>query len=220
MFSINYSKLNNDKFYTLALRIKEILDQYPAEELGIMLYVKNFIEEFLKYQEAMLRIEARFKIIGEKDAVRDTYSKAFRNHVKNYINHPDDEISNQAKALLLEIDKHGKLFYKKSNKEQTAILTYIFKVVEELFSDFIAKSHAKNWYAFLKESQVDFEATVRKVTKEKAEEGEVESASKVRPQLTESMRNLFTFLPLQYNITQTEQLGKLIAELEEELKKY
>lgn len=220
MYSINYSKLNNDKFYTLALRIKEILDQYPAEELGIMLYVKNFVDEFIKYKEAMLRIAAGLKIIGEKDAVRDTYSKALRNHVKNYINHPDDEISNQAKALLAEIDKHGKQFYNKSNKEQTAILAYILKVVEELYGDFIVKTHTDVWYAFLKESQIDFEKTVREVTKEKSEEGNVESASKIRPLLTETMRNLFTFLPLHFNITQNEQLRKLIAELEEELKKY
>ncbi|NJO90221.1 MAG: hypothetical protein HC831_15705 [Chloroflexia bacterium] len=220
MLSINYSKLNNDKFYTLALRIKEISDQYSAEELGIMLYVKNFVDEFIKYKEAMLRIAAGLKIIGEKDAVRDTYSKALRNHVKNYINHPDNELSRLAKALLAEIDKHGKQFYNKTNNEQTAILEYIFKVVEEIYNDFIAETHTDIWYNLLKESQIDFEKTVRKITKEKAEEGNVESASKIRPQLTEAIRNLFTFLPLHFNITKDEQLSKLIAELEEELKKY
>ena len=220
MFNIRFSRLNNDKLYTLALRIKEILDQYPAEELGIFLYVKNFVDEFIKYKKAIQRLRADLKIIGEKDGVRDTFSIAFRNHVKNYINHPDAEISAKAEKLLAEIDKHGKQFYRKSHKDETAILEYIFKVVEEMFSDFIVETHTDVWYNFLKAAQIDFEKTVRGITKGKAEEGDVESASNVRPGLIEAIRDLFTFLPLHYKITQSEQLGKLIAQLDEEVKRF
>ncbi len=220
MFNINFSKLNNDKLYTLALRIREILDQYPAEELGIMLYVKNFIDEFVKYKEAMLRLSTGLKIIGDKDAVRDTFSIAFRSHVKNYINHPDEETSKKAAALLVEIDKHGKQFYRKSHKEETAILDYIFKVVDEMFSSFVVEIHADIWYNFLKDAQADFENTVREVTKGKAEMGDIESASTVRPELIGAARNLFTFLPLHYKVTKNEQLKTLIAQLDEEIKRF
>ena len=122
--------------------------------------------------------------------------------------------------MLAEIDKHGKQFYRKSHKDETAILEYIFKVVEEMFSDFIVETHTDVWYNFLKAAQIDFEKTVRGITKGKAEEGDVESASNVRPGLIEAIRDLFTFLPLHYKITQSEQLGKLIAQLDEEVKRF
>jgi hypothetical protein len=152
--------------------------------------------------------------------VRDTYSKALLRHVKNYINHPDEEISGKAEQLLAELQKHGKQFYNKTYKEETAILEYVFKVGDEHFNDFIVTINADVWYNFLKEAQQDFEQTLRELSSENANEGEIESATSLRPGLENALRNLSAFMPLHYNVTQNEQLAKLIAQIKEEVKRF
>lgn len=220
MLSLPLTRLNNDKLYTLGLRLKEIIEPAPVTEFGIEFYFSKFVKEFEKYKNAMQRLKKNQKIVNEKDQVRDKFGKAYKNHVGNYLHHPDEEISKKAAQLLAEIERNGKQFYNKTYNEETAILEYIFKVTDEQFSDFIVTIGAAEWYNLLKEAQLDFEKTLRTISKESAEEGIVESATSIRPGIENAIRDLFSFLPLHYGATQNEGLGKLIAQIEEELKRF
>ncbi len=220
MINLPLSRLNNDKLYTLGFRVKEILEPAPITELGIELYFSKFIKEFEKYKKSMQRMKKHLNIVGERDRVRDTYSKTFLNHVKNYISHPDEEISKKAEQLLAELEKNGKQFYNKTYKEETSILEYIFEICDKHFSDFIVAINADVWYNFLKEAQLDFEKTLRQLSSKNADEGDIVSATSLRPGLENALRNLSMFMPLHYNVTKNEQLGKLIAQIKDEVKRF
>jgi hypothetical protein len=218
--NISFSKLNNDKLYTFSKRVHEILSPAPVAEMGIQLYFDEYVVEHEKYKAAMLKLKEAQKILGEKDRKRDKDGINLRTHVKNYTNHPNEQVAEKAGQLLAELDRHGVQFYKKSYKEQTAILEYIFNAIDTNFTDFIARIHADEWYGFLKESQNDFETTRKSLTEKNAEAIDEESPSKIRPDLVAALRNLFTFMPLQYKVNNHDELGKVIAQIEAEIKRF
>ena len=220
MINVSFSKLSNNSLFTFSEMVYELISPTPVTELGIELYFKEYVPKYEKYKKAMLKAKKVMKILGNKDQKRDKDGLNFRRHVKNYTNHPNPEIAAQAKLLLTEIDSHGKDFYKKKYEEQTAVLKYIFKIVDEKFADFILTIHADDWYNILKESQKDFEETRIELTKSNAEFLNEESPSHIRPDLIEVMRNLFAFLPLHFRVTKNEQLGKIIDQLITEAKRY
>ncbi len=217
---VNFLKLNNDKLYTLSKRVHEILSPAPVVELGLEYYFNEYLVGHEKYIEAMLKLKKAMKILGIKDNRRDKDGINFRTHVKNYTNHPNENVAKQAGELLKELDRHGVQFYKKSYEDQTAILEYIFNAIDTRFADFIVRIKAEEWYNLLKESQADFENTRKSLTLKNAEAIDDESPSQIRPDLVSAMRDLFTFMPMQYKSTKNEQLGALISQVEAELKRF
>ncbi len=218
--SINFSKLNNDKLYTLSKRVHEILSPEPVADWGIKVYFDEYVLHHEKFKKAMLQLKEAMKVLGEKDNRRDKDGVNLRTHVKNYTNHPDEAVAKRAEELMVELDRHGVDFYRKSYKEQTAILEYIINAIDTQFADFVVRIHAEEWYDFLKKSQEDFETTRKELTEKKAELINEESPSQVRPDLVTAMRELLTFMPMQYKATKNEQLGIIITKIEAELKRF
>ncbi len=217
---INFSKLNNDKLYTLSIRLHEVLSPMPVVEMGIKAYFDDYVINHEKYKQAMLRLKEAQKILEIKDNKRDKDGQNLRNFVKTYTNHPNEEVAKTATELLNELDRHGTQFYNKSYNDQTAILEYIFNAVETRFADFIVRIQADEWYGFLKASQEDFEQTRKSLTEKNAGAIDEESPSKIRPELVKSMRDLFIFMPMQYKANQNAELDKAIKQIEAELKRF
>ncbi len=73
---------------------------------------------------------------------------------------------------------------------------------------------ARVWYDFLKSAQFEFEAAVKTLSEDVAENKKTESATTTRKPLERAIRKLLKFLPMQYEMTSDAALGDLIAKLQ------
>ncbi len=220
MLNVPYSRLQNDDLYALALRTDEILAPRPIDEMGITLYYNNFKKNYEKYKQSMQHISSNAKAVQLKDGVRDDYSRSFIRHIENYLCYPDEAIRKRVTELLQEIYKHGPNIQKRSYKKETTILETIIAKIEAEFMDLMEQTQAMVWLNLLKEAQTDFEKTLREYTKNKKDDEKVDAPTTVRPDLVGAMRKLFTFLPMQYELTGNEELGQIIEQLKVELRRF
>jgi hypothetical protein len=65
-----------------------------------------------------------------------------------------------------------------------------------------------------------FETTVQAYNKNKAEANVIASATEVRKALVDSLRNLFAFMPLQLQLTKSQELEQLIRQIDAELDRF
>lgn len=220
MIPFSFSRQTNDELYTLARRVDEVLNPKPIDALGLTLYYNNFKEAFDKFVKGMKHIGINAKVVQLKDGVRDDYSLSLFHHIENYLCYPDEEIKKKVKALLDEIAKHGPNIQRRSYKKETAILETIIAKIEAEYMELMTQIGAMVWFSLLKEAQVDFEKTLRKYSDSKVEDDKVEAPSTVRPELVSALRKLFTFLPMQYELANNEELGKIIELIKVELNRF
>ena len=114
----------------------------------------------------------------------------------------------------------GKQIYKQDYKTQTASLEGIIASFSTGYSEFITEINSDVWFNFLVDAQTDFETTLRKHNANKVEDLEVESVTESRPPLVKSLRKLFDFLPMQYELTEDQDLGNIIAQLKMEVDRF
>ncbi|MFA9392044.1 MAG: DUF6261 family protein [Prolixibacteraceae bacterium] len=220
MLDIAFSKLTNEKLFALSLRVKELISPLVFSELGIELYANAFMNSHEKYSESMSKGHVSSDTVGQRDSDRDDLSKGFVLNVRSYTYFPDQAKKDAAKALLKVIDQVGRGFYRESYDVQTAKMENLFIQIDENHTDKISLLGLTEWYSFLKGAESNFISTLLQYTSDKADLATIEAATKNRASLIDSMRKLFTFLPMQAEISDSEVLQKLIAQLDEELSRF
>lgn len=216
---ISFSKLNNNQLYTLGLRTNEVIEPRPIDEMGLRLYYDTFKEAYDKFVKGIQHEKISAEIIPKKDKLRDRMYLGFVGNLNNYLYYPDDKIVKEIKELLAIIAKFGPRVVRKTYAEETAIILKVINLVENYYLELMTKTQSNVWFNLLKEKQADFENTERQYAKALSEDN-IESATSVRPELVDAMREMFTFMPLHYKVTRNKDLGKLIALLEKELSRF
>ena len=219
MFKISLSRLNNDQLYTLAFRTIEVIQPYPVKEMGIELFFNNLSKEFKKFAKAREKLAIDGKVLGGLDKTRDVYYNNMNSHLQNYLDYPDEDIKQQTKALLNEINRHGTGVAKRRYKDETAILQTIIAKISAEFLDLMDKSH-NVWFNLLVGAQTAFEQKFHELSGKKVDSNKIESPTDLRPDVEEGVRKLYSFMPLQLELTGNENLKKIIELLEEELKRF
>jgi hypothetical protein len=216
---LSFSKLNNKELYTLGLRTKEIILPRPIDEMGLKVYFDAFTEAFTRYEAGMQNENEHGGVVSQADSERDDIYRGFEGNLKNYQNYPDEELKRKVNELLNKMAKFGPRVIHRKYKEETAIIVSIINIVESGYMDLMSQTHTDVWFNLLKEKQTKFENTLREHTKALSEDN-VESASTVRPELVEAMRNMFTFMPLHHRVTKNTDLGEIIKQLKVELGRF
>lgn len=216
---VSFSKLNNKELYALGLKTDEIISRYSIEQIGIKVYYDVFKTAFKKFEVGVQHENISSSIISQADGERDEAYLGFEGNLKNYIYYPGQEIKSKVVELLGKISKFGEKVIHRSYKEQTTIILSIISMVEDNYMGLINQTHSDVWFNLLKEKQGKFEKTLREHSKAQSE-NEIESASSIRPKLIIAMRNMFTFMPLHYKVTQNKNLDEAIKQLRVELARF
>lgn len=216
---IAFSKLNNKELYALALRTNEIIAPGAIDEIGLRFYYDAFKTAFDKYETGMQHEKDSAEQVGLADDARDDAYYGFEGNLRNYLFYPDDTLNAKIKELLAKMAKFGTRVPEKKYKVETTIILNVINIVENGYTDVMTQTHGDVWFDLLKEKQTNFEKTLREYTKAQSED-DIESATSARPELVNTMRNMFTFMPLHYKVTQNTELGEIIAQLEVELDRF
>lgn len=216
---IAFSKLNNKELYALALRTDEILSPGPIDDMGLRFYYDAFKTSFGKFETGMQHENLSAEMVQLADDARDDAYYGFEGNLRNYLFYPDEELKAKIKELLAKMAKFGKRVPERKYKEETTIILSVVNIVENGYMDTIERTYGTPWFNLLKETQANFEKTLREHTKAKSED-DVESATNARPELVDSLRNLFSFIPLHYQATKNENLGKIVSQLQVELGRF
>lgn len=215
MISIALSDLNNQELLTIGKRVKDILKGVDTNNLGIDVYVQNYVNKFDLYEESYNKEEVSAAVIAQKDARCDDYYIALRNHVTNFQYHPDKNLRKKANEILKVLNKDGNRIYNLGYKTESAYLARIINTIDKKYLDDLDElMGAIMWYTLLKEAHTDFEATVKEVTTEKAKANAIASASDTRYMVEDALRKLFMFIPLQYEMTKAPELSDLTGQLQ------
>ena len=220
MIDIAMSSLGNQELFTLGGRVNDTIGKYDAAALGFQLYAERFSTAFQAYKASFEKEPVSAEEVSQKDELRDNYYKALRSHVRNYRFHPDPDMVRKSKELVAILNMKGKRVYAEGYKVETAALVAILARIEKEALPIVQELGATMWYDFLKQAQTDFEASIHDHTEEKAESNKVVSATKNRAGLIDAITKLFTFLPLHYEMTGDENLGRLIDQLQEEADRF
>ncbi|MBN1252013.1 MAG: hypothetical protein JXR51_01680 [Bacteroidales bacterium] len=214
MITLSFSRTGTRELFTLGTRIKELLSNYNAEELGIKLYVDNFNEKYQTYKNSIEKQEISADVLTQKDSLRDNYFLALRGHLRNFRYHPDDAKKENANKIIAILNKEGENIHRAAYKTETAALISIINEIENTSNGMLEDLNAAEWFNLLKQAQNDFEESLKKYSENKAEIQKVSSASDNRKSFEESMRKLFMFLPMQYEMTSNTELDNLIRQLQ------
>ena len=218
MIDISLSSLKNSALFTLSMRVYELILGVKTPEMGIDFYFNNFVTAYNKYKEAMEKSVLSSADVAAKDSFRDTIWVALRTHVKNYLRHP--ELAPKANVILAELDKNGSSVYDQSYETETAIIQSVCQTLEANFSTDLAAIQANIWFDLLKTANTDFEAAQRKLNMQQTAANQVDAATTARPQLDDALRKLFTFLPMQAEVTGNGALQELVNELQTEASRF
>lgn len=214
MIDISLSRLGTRDLYTFSKRIRELIVAYDAEALGIKIYTDKLIQKMDYYDTSFEKQTVTAQEVAQKVALRGNYFVALRTHIRNYMYHPDAILRQTANKVLAILNKYGKSIYNEGYNVESAAYSAIFTELDKDYIEAMNQLTATMWYNFLKEAQTDFESTVKNVTEEKAESDKIVSASEARKELEDAIRRFFTFLPLQYEMTQAPELSDLIGQLQ------
>ncbi|MBI9069015.1 MAG: hypothetical protein JEZ09_17090 [Salinivirgaceae bacterium] len=214
MITISLSKLGNQELFTLGKRVSEILSAVDTEKMGIKLYADNFSLKFDAYKKSFEKLSVSAEQVAQKDALRDDYYIALRNTIRNFNYHPSTALKEKARKILGVLNKNGNQIYALNYKAESAALTSIISEIDKNWLTDVTEMGAHIWFNLLKPAQADFETTVSNFTAEKAENIKVTSATTARPEIEDAIRKLFTFLPLQYEMTQAPELSDLMGQLQ------
>lgn len=215
MIQVALSRINSRDLFTFGIRIKDLIAGFDVQVLGIKHYVDLFLEKLGIYTAAIEKQEVSAQEIAQKDSVRDNYYLALRRHIVNYLNHPDAAIREQARQILLILNKDGKRIYTKNYELETAALHAIIAELDKNWLPVLDQLSATFWYNWLKTSQTDFETVVKRITEDKAENAKIAAATAIRKEFEEAIRKLFAFLELQYEMTGAPELADLMGQLQE-----
>jgi hypothetical protein len=213
MISLSISRIGTRELFTLGTRVKELLANYNAESLGIKLYADNFLQKYEQYKKSIEKQEISAQELARKDSLRDNYFIALRNHLRNFKYHPDEQKKEKANKLVAILNKEGEKIYAAAYKVETAALISIINELENTSKAVLDELNATEWFELLKQAQSDFEESLEEYTNNKAEMKRIASASENRKDFEDAARKLFTFLPLQYEMTQSPELDDLISKL-------
>lgn len=218
MLELNFNKLKNSSLFTLGMRVKDLIEAKKTPEMGIDFYFARYQPAFAKYKVAMERGVVRSGELAQKDAFRDSMWSALRAHVKNYLRHP--QLSAVAKVVLAEIDKYGKRVGNKNYEDETAVIENVCTILENKHNADLTSLRANDWFDLLKQANTYFETAQRSYNEQVSVEKQTEAASSVRPELENAMRNLFSFLPMQAEVTGNSDLVELVNDLEVEISRF
>lgn len=215
MIRISLSSLDNNELLTFSLRVEELTEDVDADALGFRLYLDNFNTTAIAYKISSEKQSVSAKKVEELDSRRDGFYVALRSHLKNWHQqHPETTYRNNAKKLIDILNKDGKKIYRENYRVETAALIKIFKEVDVNWLPILNDLAGTMWYDFLKTAHVDFEAALKKHTKDIAESKKTKSASNARKPLEDALRDLLKFLPLHHKMTKASALGDLIDQLQ------
>lgn len=218
MIEIALSKLKNNALFTLCMRVNELIMSQKTPEMGIDLYFDRFVAVYTQYKAAMEKAVLSAADLAQKDSFRDRIWVALRIHVKNYLRHPI--LASKAQAVLAELDKYGQVIYAQGYESETSIIQNVTTTLESQFANDLAEMHADVWFNLLKEANTDFETAQRTYNTQTTEAKEIEAATTVRPELEDALRKLFTFLPMQAEVSGNSDLEQLVKQLEVEVSRF
>ena len=220
MISIALSNLRNNELLTLCLRTNEIISAVDADLLGFALYKDLFTSAYNVFKNGMEHQSVSTEEVAVADNQRDEMLKGLTNHLRNYRYHPDENKRQLARTILGNITKHGSRIYDDSYETETAKLTQIVTVIETGHSASLGEIAAEEWFELVKDSNANFEQTLRKYNGDKVLDENTLSATKARAELIDAIRKLFTFLPLQAEITQNAELIQMVGQLKVEAERF
>lgn len=220
MIEIGLSSLTNQELFTLGLRVDKIIGKFDAAVLGFLFYTNLFKAQLAEYKISIEKQQVSAEELAAKDKLRDNYFIALRNHIRNFRYHPDKERKRESKELLKVLNRKGTKIYEASYKVETAAFETMILTMEKALISMIQNLGATEWFQLFKDAQDDFETSIQKVSGKKAVNKEVISATEKRDEFENAIEKLFAFLPLHYEATKSEELRKLIAELQELVERF
>ncbi len=220
MLKFALSRLGNDQLYTFGGRIKNLLENFNAEALGILFFVTLFLEKLVIFEVSYEKENAEAKLVATKDAIRDNNYVALRNHIKNYKRHDSEEKRRIAKNLLQILNKDGNQIYRERYSIESASLKSTIKEFDAKHLADLELLYATEWYEMLKAAQVDFEKTVTEVNEASADQALIVSATTSRKELEEAIRKLFRIIPMRQEETESPKLADMIRKIQKECDRF
>jgi len=215
MIAVSISTLSNADLFAFVSQVNNLLSDTDADIPGIELYVNNFTERYIAYKESYENTSAFAEQVLVKDTQRDDYFIALTTHIKNFKHHPDSKMRKKADELVAILTKEGNKVYQLSHHSETAALQEIIKTIDATYLPDLESMGAMVWYNLLKEVEAEFELIMNDYVEKKKKTVKLDAATGIRKELESSVRKLLTFLPMQYELTRNEDLGKLVDQLQE-----
>lgn len=220
MIKISISKVSNQDLYTFGDHIRKLLSKFNVELLGILLFVQRFLQALTIFEASIEKQTASSEAVSILDSLRDNYFVALKGHLRNFEYHPVAEKRKKAQAIYDIITKEGEYIHKKAYSTQSAAFRAAIKEIDANYMEDIESLFAGEWYQFFKEAQRIFDEAIIKHTEQKADEKLIASATESRRDLENSLRTLFSFLPMQHELTQDNDLEDLIRKVQAEADRY
>ena len=220
MIKISLSAISNQGLYTLGDHIRKLLTKFDVKALGILLFVQRFLKALKIFEESMEKQNVSSEKVAMQDAQRDNYFVALKAHLRNFEYHPVAVKKNKAKAIYDILVKDGENIYNAGHSTQSASFRASIKEIDKNHMSALKDLFAEEWYTLFKNSQADFDKAIIKHTELKADAMLIASATKNRKALENSLRKLFAFLPMQYELAPSPELEDLIRNVQVEADRY
>lgn len=220
MIKISLSAVSNQDLYTLGDHIRKILTKFNVKALGILLFVQRFLNALKIFEESIEKQGVSAEKVALLDARRDNYFVALKAHLRNFEYHPNAVKKEKAKAVYDILVKDGEDIYNAGYSTQSASFRASIKEIDENHMSALKDLFADEWYTLFKDSQEDFDKSIMEYTEQKADASLIASATQNRKALENSLRKLFAFLPMQYELVPSPELEDLIRNVQAEADRY
>jgi len=215
--SLNFSLFPSDEFFTFAKDALTIVETKKDQIPGLVPFFYKTSEMFVLYQSALEREKKNpfTLLLAGKDAKRDTGFLAFRTYSEAASYRAILGWADAATKILDVIRRHGWTAYGFGYKAETAAITNMISEIRNKFADELVLINASEWLNELEVAQNDFDTVVNQSVIA-AQAGEP-TIWEVRPQLTTSLKSLFSMISLLKSNTPSDDLVALEASLNEHI---
>jgi len=213
--SLNFSLFPSDEFFTFAKGTLTIVETKKDQIPGLVPFFYKTSDTFVLYQSALEREKKNpyTVLVAGSDTTRDSGFWAFRTYVEAASYRLIPSWAAAATKILDVIHRHGWTAYGFGYKAETAAITNIISEIRNKCADELALIGATDWLNELEAAQQAFDAVFHQSVTA-APKGEP-TIWEVRPQLTTSLKSLFSMISLMNSGTPSDDLASLETSLNE-----
>jgi hypothetical protein len=155
----NYNNLRNGEHNQFQTEIKELIEKYTPEALGIAPLYATYLPLYNNECEALNVITKNDKseLLANADIERDTTVDGFSEFIKSLLKHYDPEVRQAATRIKIVIDSAGNVAAKPYDDETSSINKLCTTLTTNYANDIAAIPGASGWLSKLKADNDAFE---------------------------------------------------------------
>ena len=168
------------------------------------------------FKEGMVKGQASAEEKQILDYQRDKLNSGFLTAIDGESNFPhEDEAVKEALAALIEtVDKYGFEINRLTNNEETAQIDNMLTDISEINLEPLTSTGILRWIPLIMDANENYKNASGDYNTDRAELASIDAASKLVPELRNSLNGLFSMLYASILLEPTDELNKAYTEIE------